>query len=160
MNTSTLIWLICLIISGSLPAQISDRSTAVRMMHCIQAGQWLVRPLSEQKQWRVSYTRDVKSYPGQEHIVLLVFSTERNGQVFDFARERSGAKTSLAITNNAGFRIDKGKALLKDPLWGIWTRQHLEANILKAVNSQRFVITTEELQNDFSGVACSSYADR
>src|ERR1700686_3151509 len=76
-------------------AQVSSRSTAAQTLHCIRDGNWLTPPLSEQTQWQVSYSRDLKSYPGEETLVVVVFSGNQAGQVFHFQRERIGKKISL-----------------------------------------------------------------
>ncbi len=140
-------------------AQVSSRATAIQTFHCVEE-KGLSAPLSGQGQWQVGFARDIRSYPGEEHIIVIVFSGTTAGQVFDVLRERSGPSVSLHIVNNAGLIVDSGKIELIDPLWGLWTRKHLEANTLKAIHSRRFLIKAEELKKAFPHVACSSYADQ
>ncbi|HWX53395.1 MAG TPA: hypothetical protein VN176_02265 [Verrucomicrobiae bacterium] len=152
------LYLTVLSLTGVSAAQISSRSNAIQTLRCVdQKG--LSAPLSEQKQWQVSFARDVKSYPGEEHIIAVVFSGAHSGQVFDMQRKRAGTKISLNIVNNSDLVIKKGEPELVDALWGVWTQEHLRANVLKAMRNRKFLIKAEELQKAFPNVACSSYAD-
>jgi hypothetical protein len=82
-----------LTLTGISVAQAPSHSTAVQTLHCIKEGKWLPAPLSEQTQWQVSYARDLKSYPGDDTLVVVFsqaaepdrsFTSKENGPAQEY----------------------------------------------------------------------------
>ena|SRR5437763_1681986 len=152
--------LVLLLLSKVAFAQ--NPATLMRAMHCIKSGDrdWLSSPLSEQNTLRVGFIRDTTSYPGERHLVVAVYQSISDGQVFDLREESNGKKHLLTIENNGKFSITgKGKIKFVDPpLGGVWTQQFLEASIIKIQRSPKSSLGVSRLKEEFPDVACRSYA--
>src|SRR5215472_11252316 len=78
----------------------------LRVMHCIKSGDrdWLAPPLSgERETLRFGFTRDGVSYPGESHLIVVVYEARSKGQVFDLLDQSSKRQMRLKIVNNGRF---------------------------------------------------------
>jgi hypothetical protein len=109
-------------------------------------------------------------YPGDKALYVVVYShTHRGaGSVFTVFLSGSDAHPVFNIQNNGKFvRSNKANAafrnegvdFVEDPLWGIWTQEHIAMAIQEIGRHEAFEIRTSELQTG-TELRCESYAER
>jgi hypothetical protein len=136
---------------------------AQAVMHCIRAGDrdWLIAPASSATRLRVGLIHDRKAYEGKDHIVVVVFESNTNGQVFDLRAEYENKQYVYTVVNNGSFTLKNGRLeFLDPPLGGVWTQEYLEKNIKKIAKGAKIWLSLSTLLKPLSGVTCSSYVQK
>ena len=156
-----MIVLAVLCLSVTSVAQSSSANTASQALYCVRSKNWLQPPIKGTRKLKMGYVRDVKSYPGEEHWVLAVYESGSSGQVFDLVRKKFGYVIEFNVVNNGTFSIMKGHFSFNgSPLGGIWTQEHLQSNVEKAMKGRTLIVDTLTLRRRVSAVACKSILDR
>jgi hypothetical protein len=156
-----LFFLISLLGSVAIAAQIPTdvRSAA----HCLAIGKqdWLDLEANKPTTVHLSYSIDLKSYPGQSEIYVITYSRKdrSRGMVFTVFHDLKSKAQTFDIQNNATFvRNSSGIDFPGPPLGGIWTQQHLMEAIQNAGKRPSVPFTTGELRAP-SSVHCTSYVE-
>jgi len=115
-------------------------------------------PLSSAKSIHVSLTHDRQLYPGEDHIIAVVFQSRTVGQFFDITAN-CNRKCVYTIQNNGVFKVEKNAInFVGAPLGGTWTQEYLEKNIKKTLNGPKTRVQISDIINVSPEVSCSSYA--
>jgi hypothetical protein len=147
---------------ASVAKQYSPESKFTQAMHCIKNGDrdWLSSPLSEERTLQAGFTSDAHSYPGEKHIIVVVYQGQTEGQVFDLKEGVAAGKRLLSVVNNGAFSMARnGKVRFTEPpLGGVWTQEFLKKAITRIAGRERVSIPVQSLIGKFPDVTCSSYA--
>jgi hypothetical protein len=136
--------------------------------HCLTIKGFL--PTAKTATLSSGFLVDSKSYPGDRVLYVVVYTngTRSHGLVFSIFLTNKDAQQVFNIQNNGEFvRSGKEGAAFKregvdfvnggDPLWGIWTQEHI-AMAIKKIGLQPIVeVPTKDLSS--ISVRCESYAD-
>ncbi len=159
---------ICL--SNSAHAQQQPPRVLLDAVHCLAIKGFL--PTAKTATLSSGYLVDSKSYPGDRVLYVVVYTnrTRSHGMVFSIFLTVKDTQQVFNIQNNAEFvRSGKEGAAFKregvdfvnggDPLWGIWTQEHI-AIAIKRIGLQPIVeVPAKDLSNPSIPVQCESYAD-
>jgi hypothetical protein len=149
----------CTLIAPFQGQRLSTREVQ-NVTHCIKAGDrdWLDAPLSDAKSFYVGLTHDRRSYPGEDHIIAVVFQSRTAGQFFDITATCND-KCVYTIQNNGAFKLQKKAIkLVGAPLGGIWTEEYLEKNIKKTFVGPKVRVQISDIIHINPEVICKSYA--
>jgi hypothetical protein len=157
----------------SIPAHAQQQAPKLQVdaAHCLSTEGFL--PTAKTATLRAGYYVDSKSYPGDRVLYVVIYTSLRRsrGMVFSIFLTRKGAQQVFNIQNNGEFvrSIKRGAAFRRegvdfvpggDPLWGIWTQEHI-ALAIKKIGLQPVVeIPAVDLLNPSTTVRCESYVDR
>ncbi|HSE49084.1 MAG TPA: hypothetical protein VLA96_07760 [Terriglobales bacterium] len=132
--------------------------------HCLatQEANWLRLNEKSPKTVSAGVFLDRKSYPGEEYLYVVVYDhgTRDRGFVFGVSVGREGRLHTLTVNNNARFVAAGEKvefAPNEDPLWGIWTQQHMLAAIRRIRKEPAFMLRLSNLHREMPSVQCDSY---
>ena len=132
-------------------------------VHCLAVKEFLPHP--EKKTHTFGYFLDMHSYPDQKVIYIVAYKAADlpNGWVFAVFLTETDRHPIFSIQNNAKFALSRreplGVSFITPPLGGDWTQAHLISAIKEIEKQQRFIIQTESLLQQNSGL-CESYTDQ
>ena len=117
------------------------------------------------------YLLTTKWYPGDKALYVVVYSNPQRtaGSVFTIFITGTDTHPIFNIQNNGKFvRSSKASAafrkegvdFVEEPLWGIWTQEHLAMAIQEIGRHKAFEIRTSEVLTRPDLPRCESYADR
>lgn len=138
--------------------------------HCLLTGNWLSPGKSKAASLDLGYFLDTTSYPGQKalYVVSYIGHSRAEGFVYTVFLEREKARQVFNIQNNAKFvrSYKEGAAFRKegvnfveDPLWGIWTQEHIARAIQRIGDQPTFSVTIKNILQAGSRSECRSYVD-
>jgi len=159
---------ICLNIS--VHAQQQPPRLLLDAAHCLAIKGFL--PAAKTATLSSGYLVDAKSYPGERVLYLVVYTKPKrsHGMVFSIFLTNKGTQQVFNIQNNGEFvRSSKEGAAFRregvdfvdggDPLWGIWTQEHI-AMAIKKIGLQPIVeVPIKDLSSPSISVQCESYAE-
>jgi GWxTD domain-containing protein len=130
---------------------------------CLEAKKFL--PSLKSTSLTFGYYFDEKSYPGEEVIYVVNYTTSArsSGLVFAlFLREHDG-RQEFNIQNNASFvsstKESSGISFENPPLGGTWTQLHLASAITEIAKRPKSTIRVKELSSVDEAVSCVAYTD-
>lgn len=151
--------LVLLACASAVP-QAKTQTTLLEALHCIRSGDqnWLNSPLDTREMLLAAFTHDSESYPGETHLIVVVYENGSHGQFFDLKQKTNGTKHAFDIENNGAFTL-KGNKLefTNPPLGGVWTQNYLERGIRKAVRQPRTSFPLQAVVKDRTDLTCKSY---
>jgi len=145
------------------PFSAGSRIEAEQALHCIVSSDqdWLAEPAKHAANLNVAFTHDKQSYPGEDHIILVVLQSAREGQVFDLQLQHGTASDMYTIQNNGRFIDNKRKITFIDPpLGGTWIQEYLAHNIRRAIANIHYSIPRGQLLRKRPDTTCSSYVEQ
>jgi hypothetical protein len=159
---------ICLSVSAH--AQQQPPRILLDAVHCLAIKGFL--PASKTAALSSGYFVDSKSYPGERVLYVVVYANPQrsHGMVFSVFLINKNTQQVFNIQNNGEFvRSSKDNGAFKkegvdfvdggDPLWGVWTQEHI-AMAIKKIGLQPIVeVPAKDLSNSSISVQCESYAD-
>ncbi len=159
---------ICLNVSAH--AQQQPPKVLLDAAHCLAIKGFL--PATKTATLSSGYLVDSKSYPGDRVLYVVVYKDPQrsHGMVFSIFLTNKDTRQVFNIQNNGEFvRSSKEGAAFKregvdfvdggDPLWGIWTQEHI-AMAIKKIGLQPIVeVPIKDLSIPPASVQCESYAD-
>jgi hypothetical protein len=118
----------------------------------------------------VGYFLTTKWYPGDEALYVVVYSNAHRtaGSVFTVFVSGGDDHPVFNIQNNGKFvRSSQADAAFKkervdfveDPLWGIWTQEHIAMAIQEIGRHEALEVRTSELLTGSDLSRCESYAE-
>ena len=133
-------------------------------VHCLVAKEFLPNSAMHDASW--GYWVDTSSYPGERVLYAVEYArgNRPKGRVFTVFLNDEGRRQVFNIQNNAKFVRAKddfeGVRFTEDPLWGIWTQEHIIAAIKRIEQQPTFIVILKDAQASQAATFCESYADR
>jgi hypothetical protein len=143
-------------------AQNETPSLLHRLLHCAMtdASGALYRPLRPTDVLQAAWSRSTHPKDDAGEFFLVVYESSSKGDVYVFTRDYQQGKTVLNLVNNARFTGGPTGLNLIDPLGGIWTYEHIERNVKRAMRGKRYSIPAGSLLGSSPAFACHHYWDR
>lgn len=132
----------------------------VQAAQCLAAKHFL--PRSNATDLSFGYWLDVKSYPGEKMLYVVDYTGSDRAEraVFTIFLRRKERQRVFNVQNDATFVMSKGGVrFIEEPLWGIWTRQHLVSAIKQIERQPRFTVPVSKILVPSPLIRCESYAE-
>jgi len=141
-------------------AQKNRPKLLLQILHCAKTDKFgLLEPeLKKTDILQVGWHRSLDPDIGEEFFIVL-YHSEREGDVLIYVRDYKQGKVQLHLVNNAQFTGGPDDLKLIDPLGGIWIYNHIKRNVKIAMRNRTYSIQAESLLGSYANVGCSSYSD-
>lgn len=163
MKSLPLLLLVCA--AAALPAQIPDPAPdeLLDAAHCLASagGDWLNLAKDNPALLEMGYVTDSKSYPGQNLLNVVDYTTRTHsaGMVFTFLTKGKDPHRVLHLQYRTRFRqSDDGSQqleLLDPPLGGIWTQEQV-LSAIRQIGFHTYTIPIADVLNRSGAVQCDS----
>lgn len=150
---------------AALPAQITDPppDELLDAAHCLATASqdWLGLAKDNPAQLEMGYVSDNKSYPGQDLLNVVDYTTRTHsaGMVFNFLTKGKDPHRILRLQFRTRFRqTDDGTQqleLVDPPLGGIWTQDQV-LSAIRQIGFHTYTVPISDVFNRPRGVQCES----
>jgi hypothetical protein len=150
---------------GALPSAAAKSPQAdeiIRIMHCLTEVElnWLndsPPALEHIKRFQVGVRHDRETYPGDDVVIVAVFKSGTEGDVFELTHKGRGNSEKYNLENNGSFKLrGKGFVWPNEIFGGIWTHDYIERNIRRLMRGPKVWVRRKDVKTATS-VACTYY---
>ena len=135
----------------------------LQILHCAKTDKFGLLDASLKKDgvikasWR--HSRHSDPGVGEEYFIVLPDSEKRR-DVLVYTRNHKNGRIHFYLVNNGALSTKDGEVNVLDPLGGIWTHNHINQNVKRALRSGEYSIPARNLIGpQFANVGCHSYSD-
>jgi hypothetical protein len=142
-------------------AQKNTPKPLLQILHCAKTDNGALEPgLKEADTLQVAWHRSLHPDPtiGEEFFIVL-YNSERAGDVLVYVRDFEKRKVQLHLVNNAQFTGGPDDLKLVDPLGGIWVYSHIKNNVAIAMRNRKYSVQAKSLLGSYENVGCHAYSD-
>jgi len=136
-------------------AQKNTPKLLLQILHCAKTDKLgaLEPGLKETDTLQVAWHRRVHPDLGEEFFIVL-YNSERQGDVLVYVRDFEKGKVQLHLVNNAQFTGGPDDLKIVDPLGGIWVYNHIKKNVSIAMRNRKYSLPAKSLLGSYANVGC------